>query len=68
MRRIRSGVICKKEVRCQILLLKINQVRWGQDGFKEISFIIHDLDRIGIIVPIIVRQPGLDVVSGAYWF
>ena len=22
MRRIRSGVICKKEVRCQILLLK----------------------------------------------
>ena len=50
MRRIRSGVIYKKEVRCQILLLKkLTKSVGDKTVFKEISFIIHDLDRIGII-------------------
>ena len=65
MRRIRSGVICKKEVRCQIFIVdKLTKSVGDKTVFKEISFIIHDLDRIGIIgVNGTGKTTLLDVVS-----
>ena len=62
MRRIRSGVIC-------FIVEKLTKSVGDKTIFKEISFIIHDLDRIGIIgVNGTGKTTLLDVVSECIGF